>query len=186
MQNLREKRLIAACRRGVRGAFSELYETYVDELLTVAVHLVRDVPLAEDVVQDVFVSFARVAPTFRLTGSLRAYLAKCTANQARDAIRRVKRRAESDLTECDAIYSPGEGPLDRAIQTEQLRQAQLALAELPYEQREAIVLRLHGQMKFREIAAVQEVSPKTAESRYRYGLEKLRRVLSSEMSHETQ
>ena len=185
MQMLRDRRLIAACRRGDRSAFCELYETYVDELLTVAVHLVRDVPLAEDVVQDVFVSFARVAPTFRLTGSLRAYLAKCTANRARDAIRRVKRRNESDLTECDAIGSPDEGPLDSAVQTEQLEQARLALAELPYEQREAIVLRLHGQMKFREIAVVQNVSIKTAQSRYRYGLEKLRRLLRSEVSHET-
>lgn len=186
MQILRDRRLIAACRRGDRSAFSEVYETYVDELLTVAVHLVRDVPLAEDVVQDVFVSFARIAPTFRLTGALGGYLAKCTANRARDAIRRVKRRNESDLAECDAIGSPEEGPLDRAVQTEELRHAQLALGELPYEQREAIVLRLHGQMKFREIAAAQEVSLKTVQSRYRYGLAKLRRVLSSEVSYEAE
>jgi DNA-directed RNA polymerase specialized sigma24 family protein len=49
----RDRQLIAACRRGDRSALCEIYETYVDEPLTVAVHLLRDLSMAEDVVQDV-------------------------------------------------------------------------------------------------------------------------------------
>ncbi len=180
----RDRQLIAACRRGDRSAFCEIYETYVDELLTVAVHLLRDVSLAEDVVQDVFITFARVAPTFRLTGSLKAYLAKCTANRARDVARRLNRRKENGWPQHDVI-GDDKDPLQCAIETEQLRQLQLALDELPHEQREAIVLRLHGEMKFREIAGLQNVSLKTVQSRYRYGLEKVRALLNSEVSHET-
>ena len=56
----------------------------------------------------------------------------------------------------------------------------MALTELPYEQREAVLLHLQAGLKFREIANVQRISAKTAESRYRYGLNKLRSMLNSE------
>ena len=56
-----------------------------------------------------------------------------------------------------------------------------AVAELPDEQREVILLRLKADMKFREIAKLQETSTNTVLSRYRYGLEKLRSTLNGEV-----
>lgn len=53
-----------------------------------------------------------------------------------------------------------------------------ALEKLPIEQREVVVLRLQGDMKFRQIAEMLDVSVNTAQSRYRYGMEKLRQLLS--------
>jgi RNA polymerase sigma factor (sigma-70 family) len=52
-----------------------------------------------------------------------------------------------------------------------------AIGKLPYEQREVVVLRIQGAMKFREIARLQEISVKTALTRYRYGIDKLRSLL---------
>jgi RNA polymerase sigma factor (sigma-70 family) len=182
---LTDKRLAARCRRGDREAFSLVYETYVDDLVALAVSLLGDAGLAEDVVQEVFVHFARTAATFRLTGSLKSYLATCTANRARDVIRRRQCRATAALSDCDPLGDPDKGPLQTAIEREQRLRLQRALDELPYEQREAIVLRLHGGMRFRQIAAAQNVSVKTVQSRYRYGLDRLRTILDGEVSHET-
>jgi len=56
-----------------------------------------------------------------------------------------------------------------------------ALAEIPFEQREVIILRLQGGLKFREIAATQGVSVSTVQGRYHYGLDKLRVVLNGEV-----
>jgi len=53
-----------------------------------------------------------------------------------------------------------------------------ALEKLPLEQREIVVLRLQGDMKFHQIAAMLDISLNTAQSRYRYGMEKLRQLLS--------
>lgn len=53
-----------------------------------------------------------------------------------------------------------------------------ALEKLSFEQREVIVLHLQGDMKFREIAALLDMSINTVQSRYRYGIEKLRQVLT--------
>ena len=182
---LTDQWLASRCRCGDRRAFCRVYETYLDDLLSLAVSLLGDIGLAEDVVQDVFVGFARSAATFRLTGSLKSYLATCTANRARDVIRRRQCRRATALADCDELDDRGRGPLQTAIDQEQQRRLERAIDELPYEQREAIVLRLHGDMTFREIAAMQDVSLKTVQSRYRYGVERLRTMLNGEVSHET-
>ncbi len=54
-----------------------------------------------------------------------------------------------------------------------------ALAELPYEQREVIVLHQHGALTFEEISRQLVLSINTVQSRYRYGLDKLRAQLNA-------
>ena len=174
----RELWLALRCRRGDRQAFSQVYETYVDALLTVAVNLLGDVGLAEDVVQDVFVKFAQTAANFRLTGSMKGYLVTCTANRARDIVRRRQRSQAAPLPDADTLESgqPGRSTM-RWIGS--ICGTSDWHGRLPEEQREAIVLRVHGGLKFREIAAVQGVSLKTVQSRYRYGLDRLRTLLKA-------
>ena len=53
-----------------------------------------------------------------------------------------------------------------------------ALASLPDEQREVVILHIHGELKFREIAEMLGVSSNTAQSRYRYALSALRKLLA--------
>jgi DNA-directed RNA polymerase specialized sigma24 family protein len=57
-----------------------------------------------------------------------------------------------------------------------------ALNQLPHEQREAIMLRLHGGLRFAQIAKLQEVPIRTVESRCRYGFDKLRQLLNGEVA----
>jgi RNA polymerase sigma-70 factor (ECF subfamily) len=56
-----------------------------------------------------------------------------------------------------------------------------ALARLPLEQRETIVLHLKADMKFKQIARMQGISISTVQGRYRYGLSKLRTILDGEL-----
>jgi RNA polymerase sigma-70 factor (ECF subfamily) len=65
--------------------------------------------------------------------------------------------------------------------SEELDRLNNAMAQVPYPQREAVVLHVQGGMKFRAIAKTQNVSVNTAQSRYRYGLDKLRSLLNSEV-----
>jgi len=55
------------------------------------------------------------------------------------------------------------------------------MKQLPYEQREVIILRLKAGMKFREIAESHGVSANTIQARYRYGMDKLQSILNSEV-----
>jgi len=72
-------------------------------------------------------------------------------------------------------------PLGRMIHDEELGRLADALATLPYEQREVIVLHLNGDLTFREIAVVQGMSINTVRSRYRYGIDSLRSMLNGEV-----
>ena len=67
------------------------------------------------------------------------------------------------------------------MQHEQAVALNRVLAQLLYEQREVIVLHLHANMRFAQIARLHNTSADTIRSRYRYGLEKLRTLLNSEV-----
>ena len=176
---LEDKLLVLKCRRGSKDAMCRIYEKYKDYLLTVAKGLSNEQATAEDLVHDAFVRFARSARHFQLTGSLRNYLATCVSNLARDNIRATKRQARA-LDSANPAISDSNNPEQRLIETEQLARLRQALSQIPYEQREAVVLHLKGGMKFREIAKLQGLSISTIHGRYRYGLDRLRSLLKSE------
>jgi RNA polymerase sigma factor (sigma-70 family) len=165
---------------GSRKALQRIYEKYLNYLLTLAIALLNDVSLAEDIVHDVFVSFAKSAEDFKLIGSLKSYLATCVMNRTRDQLRTKQRRqTKSDGTESTSSYS--EGPDHSIICSEESHRLNQALAQLPHEQRDVIILRLKGEMKFREIARLQGASVNTVQGRYRYGMNKLRSMLNGEV-----
>lgn len=165
---------------GSRDALRRIYEKYQDYLLTLAMALLNDVNSAEDVLHDVFVSFAESAEEFRLRGSLKAYLATCVINRARDRIRAAQRQPVG-LEEAELISSKSNGPGQSVICSEESRRLNVVMAQLPYEQREAVALHIKGGLKFREIARLQGVSVNTIQGRYRYGLNKLRSLLNGEV-----
>ncbi|HNY79868.1 MAG: RNA polymerase sigma factor [Sedimentisphaerales bacterium] len=175
-----DTQLLERLRRGDKDALRTIYEKYQGTLATLAAGLLDDHATAEDVLQDVMVSLVRSVHRLNIKGDLRAYLATAVANRARDHYRRQPRQKVVALDETLEMASGAEGPLQMVIRDERLQQVRLALEELPYEQREAIVLRLHADMKFRQIARFQSVSIKTALSRYAYGLDKLRSRLNGE------
>ncbi len=94
----------------------------------------------------------------------------------------MSRRQAVSLDEIEPAVSNLKRPDEWIIYDEQFEHIRAAMAELPYEQREAVVLHLQGAMKFREIAKLQETSVKTALSRYRYGLAKLRSMLEGKVT----
>ena len=164
---------------GSKEALRRIYEKYLDYLLTLAMALLNDAGTSEDVVHDVFVSFAESAEDFKLAGSLKGYLATAVCNRARDQIR-AKKRQTIRIDESDSISSNSDGPEQSVICSEEARRLNDAIAQLPHQQREVIILRLKGEMKFREIVKLQSAPVNTILGRYRYGLNKLRSILNGE------
>lgn len=177
---LEDRRLISKVKRGDKEALRRIYEKYKDHLLTIAASLLNDTPAAEDILHDVIVSFAKGIGRFELKGSLRSYLATCVVNRVRDRFRR-KMYQMIELEAAGPISSNSVGPEQPVILSEESQLLTDALAKLPFEQREAIILHLNAGLKFREIAAAQGVPISTAQGRYRYGLDKLRSLMSPEV-----
>lgn len=161
---------------GGEDALRRMYEKYLDYLLGVAMAFLNDSHAAQDVVHDVFVSLAQSADTFRLAGNLKHYLATCVANRAKDRLRAAKRHREMPGQEPQS-----DPPENGIICTEEARRIYEALAQLPEEQREAVVLRVKAGMRFRQIAKIQNASFVAVQARYRRGIEKLRSILNGRL-----
>ena len=130
---------------------------------------------AEDVLQEVFCRLIRYKLRFRLIRNTSAYLFRMARNEAADFLRKRKkdqkiRHPEEGFPKVikDSLKGSDQKVLDKASE---------ALAKIPDEQREVIVLKFFEQLTFEEIARVCGVPMGTITSRYRYGMEKLRKTM---------
>jgi RNA polymerase sigma-70 factor (ECF subfamily) len=176
---LEDKLLIFRLKQADGQALRQIYEKYKDTLLTVATLMLQDKNKAEDILHDIFVSFVKDVQEFHLYGSVRSYLVSCLVRRARDIYREKMYRVVG-LDSAGPIKAEAGGSTEAVIDDEEMRPLTDGLARLPFQQREVIILRLHGGMRFRQIAELQKVSVSTARGRYRYGLDKLQSILDGE------
>ena len=99
----------------------------------------------------------------------------------RNANKTSQQRTVLGHDEAGIVVSNLKRPDQWIIDSEQIRILNNAMAQLPYQQREVVILHAQGEMKFKAIAELQGVSINTVQSRYRYGLDKLRSILNSEV-----
>jgi RNA polymerase sigma factor (sigma-70 family) len=116
---LDEKRLIWELKQGNKEALRQIYMEYKDNLLTIAASMLHDTYAAEDILHDVFVSFAGSIGNIRLRGSLKSYLTASVVNRVRDMYRK-KRHPEVELEKAGQIEVGSDGrsqAIDRCIST---------------------------------------------------------------------
>jgi len=178
---IEDRLLLLRFKAGSGEAMRRIYGKYRGGLLKLAMGLCGDAGTAEDVVHDVFVKFAQSADRIGVQGNLRGYLGTCVANRVRTLMRR--RRLEA--AERPGVVAEPVCELSRperwVIADEALTKLAAAMGQLPYEQREVVLLHIESGMTFRAISELQETSVNTVLSRYRYSIQKLRSLLNSEV-----
>ena len=178
---IEDKLLILRFKQGDNEALRQIYDKYKIDLLKLAIVLIGNRNMAEDIVHDVFVKFAESADRIKLAGSLKNYLVTSVINRVRNYLRDSNRHRKANLEAVDLLSSYEREPHQWAVLSERLILLGKALSELPYEQREVISLRMEMEMTFRRIAALQNTSVNTVKGRYRYGIARLRSLLNSEV-----
>jgi len=171
---LEDRRLLRALQRGETVAWRRIYLKYKDDLLTVARSLVHDVNTAEDCLQEVFVQLA--SDGSKIHSNLKGYLLSCIVHRGRDHLRRRDAQFNCQVN-IQTHRVDVTNPANILAENDEIERITRALEKLPLEQREVIVLHLQGDMTFRQIAVILGVSINTVQSRYRYGMEKLRQLL---------
>ena len=161
---LEDKLLLWKFKRGSSEALERIYDKYETYLITVATALLNNTQAAEDVLHDFFISFVKSADKIKLSGNLKAYLATCVANLTRNRIKR-RQLEPTALDDNKQIESSVLEPDLLAIQEEETAMLNDAMSQLPYEQREVIVLHLQGKVKFTQIAKLRSTSVNTIRSR---------------------
>ncbi len=175
--------LIARARQGDLAAFNTLVERYQTGVYNLCLRMLGAPAPAEDAAQEAFISAYRSLGRFR-GGSFRAWLFRIAANACYDELRRRKARPAASL---DRAAEDDERPLEpadtapsmeeRAANAELRRALQDALAQLPEEQRLAIVLCDVQGFDYAEIAETMRISPGTVKSRISRARGRLRAIL---------
>lgn len=171
--------LLVAVGRGDRDAFAELYDRVAPQVLGVAVRVVRDRSLAEEVLQEVLVEVWRKAAHFDPTrGSARGWITTLAHRRAVDRVRSEQASRDRD----DRVSRRDDGHAFDAVADEvQVRldhwQVRQALAALTDRQREAVELAYFAGHTYRDVARILGIPEGTAKSRLRDGLLRLRTAL---------
>jgi len=173
--------LIWKLKNGREDGLVRTFNKYKNYLLKIAYALLDDGQQVEDAVQDVFVALAESSHRLRLDGNLRGYLVGCLINRVQNMKKARSAYPALPLSEVKELCSHGNRPDQWIILDDEHRRAHNALRQLPESQRVVIALHVHGGLRFRQIASLQKISINTVQSRYRYGLEKLRFLLNGEV-----
>ena len=152
-----------------------LYDEHAQALFAFLLNLTRDEADTRDLLQEGFGKLCRPPELLQHVREPRSFRIRLAHNAAIDLIRlRDTRRKYHDQLgeqlERVSAFAPADDPDEQAFRTA-LNQA---LGELPPDQRAVLHLKLWEGLTFEQIAGALEISPNTAASRYRYGLDKLR------------
>ena len=172
--------LVALVAQRDAEALSVLYDRYSRLAFSLALRVVGERGLAEEVVMDVFLSVWRAAGSFvEERGRFVGWLMSVTRHRAIDELRRLNVRPEGTAVELnEALRTPQSDAPEEIAEIRQRRECvRAALTELPDAQREALELAYFGGLTQQEIAERTRTPLGTVKTRMRLGLIKLRDLL---------
>ncbi len=172
--------LFAAYVGGDLAAFHALFERYAPLLLRLMRRDVRRQQEAEELVQETFLHLHRSAADFRAGARLRPWLMTIALNLKREHFRRKIRKPEVFL-EPDGRMDPSVDPPRVAELHDARRHVELALACLPENQREVIVLHWFGGLTFPEVSQIVGASVSAVKVRAHRGYKRMRAALQGKV-----
>lgn len=175
IESVGDSSLVAAIGRGDDDALAEAYRRHGGPAYGLALRVLHDSALAEDVVQEVFLNVWRYPERFAAErGSLRAYLLTQAHRRAVDLVRsgtaRRRREEREGTPDVDESADVERQVWDLTV-AQRVREA---MDCLPDGERVAIELAYFGGLSYREVATVLEEPEGTIKSRIRLGLGRLR------------
>jgi RNA polymerase sigma-70 factor (ECF subfamily) len=178
--------LLRAVARGDEAAFARVYDRYSAILLGLMLRILRSRPEAEDVLQEVFLQVWQQARSFdSARGRAFTWLATLARSRAIDRLRAVDSRERAAQRSAEdgqpTASEPRAWAEEEAIRTERAEAVRAALAELPEEQRQVLVLAYLDGMSQSEIAAAKNQPLGTVKTRTRTGLKRLSEALRARM-----
>ena len=175
-----DEALMLAYAAGDAGAFEQLYSRHRTRLYRYLLRQLRDPALADEFFQDVWQRVITARQGWKPEAAFTTWLFRIAHNRLTDHWRALKHRppVPVDGDERAARIPDPDTPERNLSEFEQRRRLQLALAELPEDQREVLQLRLEQELSLEEIGQITGVGRETVKSRLRYAMDKLRTRLN--------
>jgi RNA polymerase sigma-70 factor (ECF subfamily) len=155
-------------------AFSELYARYSTAIYTYLIHMIYDRVVAEDLLQDVFISVWKAAGGFRGQSSVKTWIYRIAHHQTVSWLRKHRRAVEQSLSEMRGQAGDPEAIFEQGAKRKALSEA---LSKLSMDHREVIELAFYHELSYREIADVLKCPVGTVKSRMSYAKRQITRFL---------
>lgn len=180
-----EDMLISRARAGDRDAFEQIFNSYRNQVYSLAYRMTGNSSDAEDLTQEVFLQVMRKIGSFQGRSSFSTWLYRVTVNRSRDYMRSRKRIPEllsedqeaAERVGVPVAAAPAPAPESGAIASEAKRIVQDALIQLPVSLRAPLVLHELEGLEYREVARLLRLPVGTVKSRIFRGRLKLAELL---------
>ena len=171
-----DETLMLAYAAGDAAAFEQLYARHRGKLYRYLQRQLRDNAVADELFQDVWQRVIAARSGWKPDAGFATWLYTIAHHRLGDHWRSLKHRpsAPADADERMARVADPDTPERVLSEFERRRQLQLALDDLPEEQREVLLLRLEQELTLEEIGTITGVGRETVKSRLRYAMDKLR------------
>lgn len=185
LQSQSDQDLVHQYLLGRESSLEELIRRHKSKIYTSIYLLVKDSYLAEDIFQDTFIKVINTlkAGKYNEEGKFLPWVIRIAHNLVIDHFRKEKRTPVVttvegfDIFEVIKIYD--ESTEDKIIREQTHRDLRELIHLLPPEQKEVLIMRHYGELSFKEISDITEVSINTALGRMRYALNNLRKMMIS-------
>ena len=171
-----ENILIERLRKGDMHAFEQLFKEYYEMLCYFANRFIDNMPVAEEMVADVYTSVWEKRETLLISSSFRAYIYRAVRNRCLNHIKhqRIERAYMDYIRHHTLITDEG---VDNAREEELAKEVEEAIESLPDRCRQIFKMSRYDELRYLDIARELQLSPKTVERQMMIALEKLRRHL---------
>ena len=180
---LNDRELVEMYQQGNEDCLTVLIERHQKRIFSAILFLVNNRELAEDIFQDTFVKVINTLKkgSYNEEGKFVPWVLRISHNLVIDHFRRNQRMPmvhdKEDYSIIESLQLMDDNVQDKIVKEQIYKEVRLLVEELPYEQKEVIILRHFADMSFKEIADATGVSINTSLGRMRYALINLRKVI---------
>jgi len=180
-----DQSLVKQYIQGNESCLEMLIQRHKDRLFTTIILIVKDSYIAEDIFQETFIKIIKnlKAGKYNEEGKFLPWAARIARNMSIDYFRKIKRMPTiTDSSGSDVfrtIRIKTENREEQIIRSEKENLVRAAIDKLPPEQRQVLILRHYGDLSFKEIAKMTNVSINTALGRMRYAITNMRKVMAN-------
>lgn len=178
-----DKDLICQFLSGEESALNQLIQRYKSKVYTSIIILVKDKSLADDIFQDTYIKVIKTlrAGNYNEEGKFLPWVIRIAHNLVIDHFRREKRvqmvRDTDEYSVFNTLPFFDENVEEKLIKEQVYKDVRKLVEELPFEQKEVLIMRHYAKMSFKDIAEVTDVSINTSLGRMRYALINMRKLI---------
>ena len=183
LNSISDQKLVKQYVQGNEACLEMLINRHKDRIFTTIYLIVKDTYIAEDLFQETFIKVINnlKRKKYNEEGKFLPWATRIARNLAIDYFRKKQRLPVITDSSGDDVFRKisisNENQEEQIIRTEKENEVRALIDRLPEEQRQVLIMRHYGDLSFKEIAALTDVSINTALGRMRYALNNMRKMM---------